>query len=90
MQSLLNQSFTITTKGQVTIPVSLRKKLGVKPGAKVYFEAGSDHIKLKPVEYSLDEAYASIGPLKKRLSLKEVRRIALEDKLLKDQINEAR
>lgn len=86
----VKETSSVTQKGQVTIPVSLRKKLGIKPGAKVAFEEGHDHIKLKPLAYSLESAHASIPRLKRKLSIKEVRRIALEDKIQKDKVNEAR
>ncbi|MGN6583759.1 MAG: AbrB/MazE/SpoVT family DNA-binding domain-containing protein [Rhizobiaceae bacterium] len=33
-------STTVTTKGQVTIPKSVRDLLGLKPGTKVEFRAG--------------------------------------------------
>ena len=32
----------MTTKGQVTIPKRIRERLGLKPGAPVEFEAGSN------------------------------------------------
>lgn len=81
---------TVTQKGQVTLPAPLRNKLDIKPGTKVLFEAEGDYIKLRTVKYSLESAFASVGPLKKKLSLKEIRRIALEDKILKDKTNETR
>lgn len=31
---------TVTSKGQITIPVEVRKALGVKPGAKIHFFEG--------------------------------------------------
>ena len=42
------QMTTMTQKGQVTIPVSIRKALGVKPGQKVAFEKKKDQIIIKP------------------------------------------
>jgi AbrB family looped-hinge helix DNA binding protein len=35
-----DMSTTVTTKGQVTIPKSVRDLLGLKPGTKVEFKAG--------------------------------------------------
>lgn len=35
-------STTVTTKGQVTIPKSVRDLLGLEPGSKVEFRAGID------------------------------------------------
>jgi AbrB family looped-hinge helix DNA binding protein len=38
---------TITQKGQVTIPIALRKKLQLKPNDKVTFYEENNEIKLK-------------------------------------------
>jgi len=40
---------TITQKGQVTIPVHIRKKLSIKTGQKVIFEERGDEIIVKAV-----------------------------------------
>lgn len=40
---------TITVKGQVTIPLDIRKKLGVKAGDSVSFEDVGDVVIVKPV-----------------------------------------
>jgi AbrB family looped-hinge helix DNA binding protein len=34
--------FTVTTKGQVTIPKPVRDRLGIKPGSTVDFELDAD------------------------------------------------
>lgn len=39
----------ITTKGQVTIPAPIRKKLGLNSQDKVVFELDDGDLKLKPV-----------------------------------------
>ena len=33
---------TVTSKGQVTIPKSVRDRLGIHPGSKIDFEVGED------------------------------------------------
>lgn len=39
----------VTSKGQITIPIEVRKKLGLKPGDRVLFEESeSGEIVLKP------------------------------------------
>ncbi len=39
----------VTSKGQITIPIQVRKKLGLKPGDRVLFEESeSGEIVLKP------------------------------------------
>lgn len=40
---------TVTRKGQATIPLMLRKSLGLLPGTKVQFIEGEGEIKLKPL-----------------------------------------
>ena len=41
---------TVTTKGQITIPVSIRKKYGIHPNDRVDFLADGDRIILIPVK----------------------------------------
>ena len=38
----------ITTKGQVTIPLPIRKEFGLKPGTDVEFVAGDGNVVLRP------------------------------------------
>lgn len=47
------QLATVTQKGQVTIPISLRNFLGVKKYSKVAIIKGVDHIKIKPIGPSI-------------------------------------
>lgn len=54
-------SSTVTAKGQATIPVSLRKKLGIKPGQKIFFEERNGDILLqRPINIS--ELRGSLKP----------------------------
>ena len=80
----VNQTSSVTRKGQVTIPAHFRNKLGIKTGTKVYFEIDADRVSLRPIKQSLDMAFGSVEPLKKKLTLEEMREIALEDKLDED------
>lgn len=36
----------VTSKGQVTIPVRVRQRLGIEPGSEVDFELGDDGARL--------------------------------------------
>ena len=38
----------VTSKGQITIPIEIRKKLGIKEGSKVLFLEESERLILKP------------------------------------------
>jgi AbrB family looped-hinge helix DNA binding protein len=38
---------SVTSKGQVTIPLSLRKQLGIRQGSKLEFKLVRDHIEVR-------------------------------------------
>ncbi len=52
----MNSITVVTQKGQVTIPVWLRRKMGVEPYDTVMLEAGNGYVKISPVEDILDIA----------------------------------
>ncbi len=74
-----NFESNLTIKGQVTIPVSMRVLMGLKPGDKINFDLEEGYIKLKPAS-NLASAYGSMKPLKK-MTFKQMKKIALEEKL---------
>lgn len=45
---------TVTSKGQATIPSSIRKKLGLKPGERVIFEEEGDKVVVRKIPHLLD------------------------------------
>ena len=54
---------TVTQKGQATIPVYVRRKLGIKPNGKVFFEERGGEFIIKPAEdinNLVDSLYGSI------------------------------
>ena len=64
---------TVTTKGQITIPVAVREALGVAPGDKVQF------VEIEPGRYEFIAATHSVTALKgmfgkprKRVSIEEM------------------
>ena len=62
----------ITSKGQITIPVDIRRKLGVKEGDKVLFieEAGKIYILNSSME-ALKEAQTAFSGEAERTGLKD-------------------
>ena len=40
----------VTSKGQVTIPIEIRERLGLHPGSEVEFELDGDAVRLRKVE----------------------------------------
>ncbi len=53
---------TITSKGQVTIPKSVREQLGVKSGDKVDFRVGDDGtVSVVPMTHSVESVFGIFG-----------------------------
>lgn len=74
---------TISSKGQVTLPVKVRKHLGVEPNDKIAFviESTGD-VKVTHVKYPDVQSLRGVaGSLKQPLSFQEIREIAREDRL---------
>ena len=53
---------SLTAKGQVTIPVSLRRRLHLKASDKIEFVLEDDGIKLRPLHSDLLVGYRSVKP----------------------------
>jgi antitoxin PrlF len=41
---------TVSDKGQVVIPVAIRRRLGLTPGSKLDFELEGDSIRVRPLK----------------------------------------
>jgi AbrB family looped-hinge helix DNA binding protein len=53
---------TVTSKGQITVPVEIRRSLGVKPGDKIRFEKQKGGVRLvREPEESVFEKWRGIG-----------------------------
>ena len=48
----------LSAKGQVTIPIEIRKALGIKPGDLVAYELHGQHVRLKSIK-PFDAAFHS-------------------------------
>ena len=56
---------TVTSKGQVTLPSELRKRLGIQKGSRIRFSIPtSGPIQMEPVRYTIDDLWrmADAGP----------------------------
>ena len=72
---------TITSKGQVTIPIEVREQLGLAARDKVIFRLGKgNRVELEPLPMSLEEAYGSVAPLGRPENFEEMERIAKEER----------
>jgi AbrB family looped-hinge helix DNA binding protein len=58
----MNEQAKITSKGQVTVPLKIRKELGVKPGDSIVFEKDGDTVTVRPLRKESPFAkYRGIG-----------------------------
>lgn len=61
----------VTSKGQITIPIDIRKKLGIKEGDKVLFiEEGDKVVMVNSTLVALQEAQKAFEGEAERLGLK--------------------
>ncbi len=58
------QQSSVTIKGQVTIPASIRRKLGLRRGDKVIFMEEDNKIYLQPMQDKVEAAFGLITPYK--------------------------
>ncbi len=74
---------TITSKGQVTIPAEVRRRLDLKPGDKIVFSVGDGgEVCLAAPKYpDIESLRGAAGSLEKPLTWEEMRAIAREDHL---------
>jgi AbrB family looped-hinge helix DNA binding protein len=72
---------TLTQKGQVTIPVQIRRLLGLMPKAKVAFLQKKDGVHIAIPRYTLATIKGSIPSLSQKYSEKEIREVAIESHL---------
>ncbi len=80
---------TVTSKGQITIPLAVRKSLTIKPGDQVVFRvektAGEERATLSRAStLTLEETFASVHPLRRPEDFKKLRELALDDKAEKE------
>jgi AbrB family looped-hinge helix DNA binding protein len=72
---------TISSKGQVTIPVEIRKRLGLNAGRKLAFVVDDEgRVSLRPPTYPTIASLAgAAGKLPKPMTWEEMRQIARDD-----------
>ena len=65
---------TLTRKGQVTIPKSLRDQLGLHLGDRISFHLRGKEIVLKPVQRTILDLEGTVQPKRRPEDFGEVRR----------------
>mgnify|MGYP003573086352 len=57
---------TVTSKGQVTIPQEVRRKLGIRKGCKVEFTVIGDHVEMRLLSKPAKVPDSGFGMLKSK------------------------
>lgn len=70
---------SVSPKGQVTIPQSIRHLLGIKPKDKVAFIVADGHIEIVAVRSELEAIYQSVPALPVQRTWREITEIAAEE-----------
>jgi AbrB family looped-hinge helix DNA binding protein len=74
---------SVSPKGQITVPVEVRRLLGIKPKDKVTFRVEGTRVEITAQGGRLDESYMAIPPLKRRRGWKEIERDVSEEQALR-------
>lgn len=74
-----NSTSTVTVKGQVTIPLEIRKALGLKPRDRVTFVLEDGMARILPWKSKLEAGFGAVKPSKMPEDFKELRRMAMEE-----------
>jgi AbrB family looped-hinge helix DNA binding protein len=70
---------TVTSKGQVTIPISLRRKYGIKKSTTILFEDSPSGIILKVIPNFIDLIGADAGKSNLEETLAEIDKMRSDD-----------
>lgn len=70
---------SVSPKGQVTVPLKIRKMLGLRVKDQVQFKIVGEQIVLSRAESQLASIYQSVPALSRPMSDKEMAAIAWED-----------
>ena len=63
---------TLTSKGQITIPAGVRKKLSLHTGDRLSFVVSDNHAEMMPVVQSVQSLKAILPKPRKRLTLAQM------------------
>jgi AbrB family looped-hinge helix DNA binding protein len=66
---------SVSVTGQITLPIEIRKKLGVQTNDRVVIRVEADGIKILPTRSEVDTLYGSVAPLVQSLTLEEMRQV---------------
>jgi AbrB family looped-hinge helix DNA binding protein len=68
------KAYTITPKGQVTIPAEIREKLKLYPGDKIIYEDTATGVLIKPAKVDLLDDFGFLKGRKQSEDLENIRK----------------
>ncbi len=71
---------TITSKGQLTVPIEVRHRLGLKQGDKVVFQLADQGVTLVPASSRLEAGFQSLPALAHPRTEAEIAEIAADER----------
>lgn len=67
---------TVTRKGQITVPIQIRNRLGLKQGDRVFFVTKGDEVKIKKTGSVVEQTAGVFRGAGSYLTAKQLRRAA--------------
>ncbi|MCU0504132.1 MAG: AbrB/MazE/SpoVT family DNA-binding domain-containing protein [Anaerolineae bacterium] len=70
---------SLTAKGQVTVPIEVRKLLGVGPADRIVFQIVDGRVELKSAPMTLEETFGAVQPLSRPEDFDYLREVAIAE-----------
>ena len=76
---MAEQSRTVTSKGQVTIPKEIRRALNIRPKDKVAFELVDREVRLRPIVSPVLSSFGAVKPKREPEDFRKMRQEVEEE-----------
>jgi AbrB family looped-hinge helix DNA binding protein len=70
---------SVSQKGQITLPIELRRQLGIKAKDKVTLRLDGDAVRVRPASFTLSQVFGSVSPATRTDDFKQAERDAREE-----------
>ena len=79
-QTVKEFTSSVSPKGQITLPIEIRRQLGVKPKDKVVITVDGEGVKITPAgAHPLEASFQAVPALREPRTLKKMSEIAHEE-----------
>jgi AbrB family looped-hinge helix DNA binding protein len=77
---------TVTSKGQITLPVEVQRRLGLGPHDKVAFaiDTETNEVQLRPATFTLKAVFGSVTPPTRTEDLSRINRQTWDDRVKRE------